>query len=61
MDIRDDRVNFFFGLTSGQIKNFAIKIHPTFAGVFWWSGVVLEAMYSPDYFAGIAGQQVIIG
>jgi uncharacterized protein YfaS (alpha-2-macroglobulin family) len=58
MDIRDDRVNMFFDLRAGQTKTFAVQIHPSYEGVFWWPGLVLEAMYSPDYFARISGERV---
>jgi uncharacterized protein YfaS (alpha-2-macroglobulin family) len=58
MDIRDDRVNWFFGLEVGQTKVFAAQIHPTYEGVFWWTGTILEAMYNPDYFARIGGERV---
>ncbi len=58
MDIRDDRVNWFFGLNPGETKTFAVQIHPSYAGEFKWPGLVLEAMYNPDYFARIAGERV---
>jgi len=58
MDIRDDRINWFFDLNAGEAKIFAVQIHPSYAGEFKWPGLVLEAMYSPDYFARIAGERV---
>jgi len=58
MDIRDDRVNWFFGLSPGETKTFAVQIHTSYSGEFKWPGLVLEAMYSPDYFARIAGERV---
>ncbi len=58
MDIRDDRINWFFSLNPGEIKTFVVQIHPSYAGEFRWPGLVLEAMYSPDYFARIAGERV---
>ena len=60
MDIRDDRVDWFFDLNSGETKNFAAQIHPSFAGSFRWSSVVLEAMYNPDYFVRIAGERIVV-
>jgi uncharacterized protein YfaS (alpha-2-macroglobulin family) len=60
LDIRDDRVNWFFGLAPGETKTFAVQIHPSYAGQFWWPGVALEAMYSPEYFARIAGSRVSV-
>jgi uncharacterized protein YfaS (alpha-2-macroglobulin family) len=58
MDIRDDRINWFFSLAPGETKVFIAQIHPSYAGEFRWPGVVLEAMYNPDYFARIAGGRV---
>jgi len=58
MDIRDDRVNWFFGLTSNETKFFAVQVHPSFAGEFRWPGLVVEAMYNPDYYARIVGERV---
>jgi len=61
MDIRDDRINWFFALKPGEVKTFWVQIHPSYAGEFRWPGVVLEAMYNPDYFARIAGSRVAVG
>jgi uncharacterized protein YfaS (alpha-2-macroglobulin family) len=58
VDIRDDRINWFFALNPNEVKVFAVQIHPSYAGEFRWPGLVLEAMYSPDYFARIAGGRV---
>jgi uncharacterized protein YfaS (alpha-2-macroglobulin family) len=61
VDIRDDRINWFFNLGPNETKVFAAQIHPSYAGEFRWPGVVLEAMYSPDYFARIAGERISVG
>jgi len=58
VDIRDDRINWFFDLSQNETKVFAVQIHPSYAGEFKWPGLVLEAMYNPDYFARIAGGRV---
>jgi len=58
MDIRDDRINWFFDINPGEVKVFVVQIHPSYAGEFKWPALVLEAMYSPDYFARIAGERV---
>jgi len=58
MDIRDDRINWFFSLYPNESKSFAVQIHPSYAGEFRWPGLVLEAMYNPDYYARIAGSRV---
>jgi uncharacterized protein YfaS (alpha-2-macroglobulin family) len=61
MDIRDDRINWFFNLNSYETQAFAVQIHPSYTGEFRWPGVVLEAMYSPEYFARIAGERISVG
>ncbi|MCL2284538.1 MAG: MG2 domain-containing protein [Fibromonadales bacterium] len=60
MDIRDDRVNWFFGLSPNEVKIFVAQVHPSYAGEFRWPGLVLEAMYNPDYFARIAGERITV-
>jgi len=59
-DIRDDRINWFFSLSPNETKSFAVQIHPSYAGEFKWSSLVLEAMYNPDYFARIAGGKIAV-
>jgi uncharacterized protein YfaS (alpha-2-macroglobulin family) len=59
-DIRDDRINWFFSLSPNETKAFAVQIHPSYAGEFRWPGLALEAMYSPDYYARIAGERVSV-
>jgi len=58
VDIRDDRINWFFDLRQNETKVFAVQIHPSYSGEFKWPGLVLEAMYNPDYFSRIAGGRV---
>ena len=58
MDIRDDRVNWFFDLEPNEIATFAVKVNPTFRGDYALPPVVCEAMYSPDLYARIAGGRV---
>jgi len=60
MDIRDDRVNWFFDLESNRRIYFAVKINPTFKGTYKLPPVVAEAMYSPEFYAHIAGGQVSV-
>jgi uncharacterized protein YfaS (alpha-2-macroglobulin family) len=58
MDIRDDRVNWFFNLSPNQRAVFALKINPTFRGIYKLPAVSCEAMYSPEFYARIASGQV---
>ena len=59
-DIRDDRVNWFFDLSHKGEANFLIKISPTFKGTYRLPPVVVEPMYSPEYYARIAGDDVSV-
>lgn len=60
MDIRDDRVNWFFDLNHNSEANFMIKCNATFAGTFRLPPVTVEPMYSPESYARIAGQIVTV-
>jgi len=60
MDIRDDRVNWFFDLDSISEANFIIKCNATFAGTFRLPPVTVEPMYSPDYYARIESGNVTV-
>ncbi|HEX2958036.1 MAG TPA: MG2 domain-containing protein [Chitinispirillaceae bacterium] len=58
MDIRDDRVNWFFDLNDGGSFNCVVKINPSFKGNYRLPPISVEAMYSPDYFARLQGDKV---
>jgi uncharacterized protein YfaS (alpha-2-macroglobulin family) len=58
MDVRDDRVNWFFDLAPNQVATFAVRINPTFKGDYVMPPVVCEPMYTPEYYARIAGARV---
>ena len=58
MDIRDDRVNWFFDLKDGKKIYLGVKINPTFKGTYSLPPVVAEAMYAPEYYAHIEGGRV---
>lgn len=58
MDIRDDRVNWFFDLGDGATADFTAKLNPTFGGDYALPPVVVEAMYSPEFFGHLAGGRV---
>jgi len=59
MDIRDDRVNWFFDLY-GNSRKFVIEVNPTFKGDYVMPPVNLEAMYSPDYYSRIKSGKVVV-
>jgi alpha-2-macroglobulin len=60
MDIRDDRVNWFFDLGYNNEANFVVKCNPTFKGTYKLPPVTVEPMYSPDYYARIGGAEVSV-
>jgi uncharacterized protein YfaS (alpha-2-macroglobulin family) len=60
MDIRDDRVNWFFNCPAHQRLVFGIKLNPTFRGSYILPPVVVEAMYSPEFYARIRGGTVSV-
>jgi uncharacterized protein YfaS (alpha-2-macroglobulin family) len=60
MDLRDDRINWFFDLGWNAEANFIVKCNATFKGTYRLPPVTVEPMYSPDYFARIAGGEVSV-
>jgi alpha-2-macroglobulin len=60
MDIRDDRVNWFFDLGWNNEANFLVKCNPTFKGNYRLPAITVEPMYSPDYYARIGGGEVSV-
>ncbi len=54
-DTRDDRINWFMDLSRRQATKYAVKITRSFSGVYTLPPVVMETMYSPDYYARIKG------
>ncbi len=60
MDIRDDRINWFFDLPKYREVVFAAHLNPTFKGTYRIPPVVVEAMYSPEYYARLAGDETVV-
>lgn len=58
IDIRDDRVNFYFDLQGKQSKVFTIKLNASYLGRYYLSGTQAEGMYDADFFARTKGQWV---
>ena len=57
-DIRDDRVNFYFHLGSGQSKTFNVLLNASYLGKYYLFGVQAEAMYDDDFFTRTKGQWI---
>lgn len=60
MDIRDDRVDWFFSLAPTESAEFFIRVIPTFEGDYIMPAVGVEAMYSPEFHARLQSDRVII-
>ena len=60
MDIRDDRVNWFFGLPAGTYKTFTLKLRAAYEGRFVLPAVVCEAMYEPAIHARTASGTAVV-
>lgn len=47
-DIRDDRVNYYFGLKHLKIKTFEVYLHAAYIGEYYLPAVYCEAMYDRE-------------
>ena len=54
-DIRDDRVNTYFGLSNGETKTFLLILNAAYKGEFFQPSVWCEAMYTENCYSGIPG------
>jgi hypothetical protein len=57
-DFRDDRVNTYFSLTQGQTKTFVLILNAAYKGEFYQPSVWCEAMYTPNCYSRLPGNQV---
>ena len=60
LDIRDDRVMWFFDLKDNETLDFVVKLNCINAGEFWLPGTLLEAMYNNDFKASTEGVKVYV-
>lgn len=58
MDIRDDKVMYYFDLKENEIKKFQIHLNATYLGRFYLPASVVEAMYENDIYARSKGRWV---
>jgi uncharacterized protein YfaS (alpha-2-macroglobulin family) len=58
IDIRDDRVNFYFDLGSNKSKTFTVDLNASYLGKYYRYGAQAEAMYNNEYFARSKGAWV---
>jgi hypothetical protein len=59
-DIRDDRVNWFFGLPAGKVKTFTVQLRAAYEGSFALPAIVCEAMYQPSINASTASGKAVV-
>jgi hypothetical protein len=57
-DFRDDRVNTFFGLATGETKTFVLILNAAYKGEFSQPSLWCEAMYTENCYARIPGVKV---
>lgn len=58
IDIRDDRVNYYFTLKARESKTFRIALNASYLGDYYLPGVQAEAMYDRDYIVRTKGKWV---
>ncbi len=60
IDIRDDRVNFYFNLGSRKSKTFKVQLNASYLGTYYLPGIQAEAMYDNEYFTRTKGKWIEI-
>jgi len=60
LDMRDDRVMWFFDLSSNKAMDFIVKVNCVSSGEFWLPGTLVETMYNNDFRATTAGTKVYV-
>ena len=60
MDIRDDRVYFFFDLSAKQKKTFKLKLKATYEGSFMLPAVRCEDMYNAEIYYLVPARPVVV-
>jgi uncharacterized protein YfaS (alpha-2-macroglobulin family) len=60
LDIRDDRVMWFFDIRTRANLDFAVKLNAVTVGEFILPPTIVEAMYNTSYKATKAGKKVIV-
>ena len=60
LDIRDDRVNWFFDLPKGTKKTFTVKLRAAFEGSYILPSTTCEGMYGPAVAANTASARTAV-
>jgi alpha-2-macroglobulin len=58
MDIRDDRVYYYFDIKPGAKLTYYVQLNAAYPGKYYWPGVYCEAMYDHTISGGVSGKQV---
>lgn len=58
MDIRDDRVYYYFDLKPYETKVYYVQLNAAYLGKYYWPGIYCEAMYDHTISGGEKGQWV---
>jgi uncharacterized protein YfaS (alpha-2-macroglobulin family) len=57
-DFRDDRVNTYFSLNTGETKTFVLVLNAAYKGEFYQPSVWCEAMYTGNCYSRVPGNKV---
>ncbi len=60
LDIRDDRIMWFFDLYDKRAKDFVVKINAITTGTYQLPGARCEAMYNNDFVSTKTGKTVVV-
>ena len=60
VDIRDDRIMWFFDIDRQQKLDFVVKLNSVTVGEFYLPATIVEAMYNNNFKATKAGKKVKI-
>lgn len=58
MDIRDDRVYYYFNLKPYETKTYFVQLNAAYLGKYYWPGVYCEEMYDHTISGGVKGKWV---
>jgi uncharacterized protein YfaS (alpha-2-macroglobulin family) len=58
MDIRDDRVYYYFDLKPAESKTYYVQLNAAYLGKYYWPGVYCEEMYDHTISGGAKGKWV---
>ena len=60
MDMRDDRVLFYFSLGYKQTKTFKVNLNASYKGQYYLPAISCQAMYDNEVRAVVAGSTVVV-